>query len=113
MLSARDNYCPDQVTSSGAEPSHPTTIFANLLCIYYSAYYSALHLLYTYPSALHLRFFHAKIHSTNPLLYSYPIALPLLPKSLCCLIQLLLNVLLVIPLEPDRLCDDVEMPALV
>jgi hypothetical protein len=26
MLSARDNYCPDQVTSSGAEPSHPTTI---------------------------------------------------------------------------------------
>jgi hypothetical protein len=26
MLSARENYCPDQVTFSGAEPSHPTTI---------------------------------------------------------------------------------------
>jgi hypothetical protein len=28
MLSARDNYCPDQVTFSGAEPSHPTTVGA-------------------------------------------------------------------------------------
>jgi hypothetical protein len=28
MLSARENYCPDQVTSSGAEPSHPTTLRA-------------------------------------------------------------------------------------
>jgi hypothetical protein len=26
MLSVRENYCPDQVTFSGAEPSHPTTI---------------------------------------------------------------------------------------
>jgi hypothetical protein len=26
MLSARENYCPDQVTFSGAEPSHPTTV---------------------------------------------------------------------------------------
>jgi hypothetical protein len=25
MLSARENYCPDQVTFSRAEPSHPTT----------------------------------------------------------------------------------------
>jgi hypothetical protein len=30
MLSARDNYCPDQVTFSGAEPSHPTTVAAYL-----------------------------------------------------------------------------------
>jgi hypothetical protein len=30
MLSARENYCPDQVTFSGAEPSHPTTTVANL-----------------------------------------------------------------------------------
>jgi hypothetical protein len=29
MLSVRENYCPDQVTFSGAEPSHPTTIFGN------------------------------------------------------------------------------------
>jgi hypothetical protein len=28
MLSARENYCPDQVTFSGAETSHPTTILA-------------------------------------------------------------------------------------
>jgi len=26
MLSAWENYCPDQVTFPGAEPSHPTTI---------------------------------------------------------------------------------------
>jgi hypothetical protein len=26
MLSVRENYCPDQVTFSGAEPSHPTTL---------------------------------------------------------------------------------------
>jgi hypothetical protein len=26
MLSVRENYCPDQVTFSGAEPSHPTTM---------------------------------------------------------------------------------------
>jgi hypothetical protein len=26
MLSAWENYCPDQVTFSGAEPSHPTTL---------------------------------------------------------------------------------------
>jgi hypothetical protein len=26
MLSARENYCLDQVTFSGAEPSHPTTL---------------------------------------------------------------------------------------
>jgi len=32
MLSVRENYCPDQVTFSGAEPSHPTTI-ANLIAI--------------------------------------------------------------------------------
>jgi hypothetical protein len=25
MLLVRENYCPDQVTFSGAEPSHPTT----------------------------------------------------------------------------------------
>jgi hypothetical protein len=29
MLSARENYCPDQVTFSGAEPSHPTTLPIN------------------------------------------------------------------------------------
>jgi hypothetical protein len=26
MLSVRENYCPDQVTFSGAETSHPTTL---------------------------------------------------------------------------------------
>jgi hypothetical protein len=26
MLSVWENYCPDQVTFSGAEPSHPTTL---------------------------------------------------------------------------------------
>jgi hypothetical protein len=26
MLSVWENYCPDQVTFSGAEPSHPTTV---------------------------------------------------------------------------------------
>jgi hypothetical protein len=30
MRSARENYCPDQVTFSGAEPSHPTTVSNNL-----------------------------------------------------------------------------------
>jgi len=27
MLSVRENYCQDQVTFSGAEPSHPTTSY--------------------------------------------------------------------------------------
>jgi hypothetical protein len=27
MLSAWENYCPDQVTFSRAEPSHPTTLY--------------------------------------------------------------------------------------
>jgi hypothetical protein len=31
MLSARENYCPDQVTFSGAEPSHPTTMQAAVI----------------------------------------------------------------------------------
>jgi hypothetical protein len=30
MLSAWENYCPDQVTFSGAEPSHPTTPSADI-----------------------------------------------------------------------------------
>jgi hypothetical protein len=33
MLSARENYCPDQVTFLGAEPSHPTTMHAHYLLL--------------------------------------------------------------------------------
>jgi hypothetical protein len=31
MRSARGNYCPDQVTFSGAEPSHPTTLDSTII----------------------------------------------------------------------------------